>query len=123
MSNNPPCAERSGFLFKHACKRPGVMQCSQCAKQICHEHTTKGQGNTTVCVSCLKSTGKSSYGSSSHRHNPYFYGYNHYDGWGSSRRYHNRQHDDHDSGDFTEADGGATEYEGDEGFETDMEGS
>ena len=123
MSPHQQCAERAGFLFKHACKKAGVLQCGQCGKHICHEHATKAEGNRMVCVSCLKSTGRSGY--SRHRHNPYFYGYNHYNGWGSyrSRRHHHHDHRDHDADDFTEADGGATEFEGDEGFETDMEGS
>ena len=129
MSIHQQCAERAGFLFKHGCERAGVIQCGQCGKNICHEHATKTQGNLTVCVSCLKSSGSSNY--SQYTYNPYFYGYNHYNGWGSYRSHghytdHHHDHDDHtdhDADDFTEADGAATEFEGDEGFETDMEGS
>ena len=76
-----------------------------------------------MCVSCLKSAGRSSYGGYSH--SPYFYGHSHYYGWGSYHGggWHHHHSGGHDSGDFTEADGGATEIAGDEGFETDMEGS
>ena len=132
MSVHQQCAERAGFLFKHTCEMAGVLQCGQCGKQICQKHGTVLQDNRTLCVNCLKSSGRTEY--QNHHYSPYFYGYCYYDGWGS---YHHGPHYGHgggdyrggddysgyDSDDFTEADGGATEFEGDEGFETDMEGS
>ena len=132
MSVHQQCAERAGFLFKHTCEMAGVLECGQCGKQICQKHGTILQDNRTLCVNCLKSSGRTVY--QDHHYSPYFYGYCYYDGWGS---YHHGPHysrggdgyhggedyGGHDSADFTEADGGATEFEGDEGFETDMEGS
>jgi hypothetical protein len=132
MSVHQQCAERAGFLFKHTCEMAGVLECGQCGKQICQKHGTILQDNRTLCVNCLKSSGRTVY--QDHHYSPYFYGYCYYDGWGS---YHHGPHyghgggeyhggedyGGHDSDDFTEADGGATEFEGDEGFETDMEGS
>ena len=85
------------------------------------------------CVSCLKASGKSDNDSrrrwkGGQRHSsydPYFYGYHHYSGWGHYHggRDHSASVGEHDSNDFTEADGATMEQVGDEGFETDMEGS
>ena len=120
MNLSSECSETSGFLFKHKCVQTGVQPCGQCGKSICHQHTFTTEDNQQVCASCLKSAGRSSY--ERYDSSPYFYGPCYYNGWGS---YHGSQWrgDNYDRDDFTEADGGATEIEGDEGFETDMEGS
>ena len=84
-------------------------------------------------MSCLQASGESDNDSrrrwSYSNYDPYFYGYHHYSGWGHYHRggHGGRDHSasvgEHDSNDFTEADGATMEQVGDEGFETDMEGS
>ncbi len=100
-------------------------------------------GNGLVCTGCAKRIRKSSRRSEQgyyYDSHPYFYGDRHYHGWGhhhSAGAYSAGAHsaDAHsadassggepayDANDLTEADGEATEIPGDEGFETDMEGS
>jgi len=46
------CADRSGFLFAHACDRPAAGACSLCHKPICSEHTRMGARGPT-CITCL----------------------------------------------------------------------
>ena len=53
MSRPLACADRSGFLFAHACDRPAAGTCSVCHKPICTEHTRMGSQGVT-CVSCLR---------------------------------------------------------------------
>ena len=53
MSRPLACADRSGFLFAHACDRPAAGSCSVCHKPICTEHTRMGSQGVT-CVSCLR---------------------------------------------------------------------
>ena len=120
MNPSSQCSDTSGFLFKHKCANPGVQPCSQCGQSICHQHAFLNEDQKQVCATCLKSSGTASY--ERYDSSPYFYGPCYYSGWGS---YHgSRWRDDHyDRDDFTEADGGATEIAGDEGFETEMEGS
>ena len=51
----PPltCADRSGFLFAHACDQPAIGACSVCGKAICVEHTrTTASGPT--CITCMR---------------------------------------------------------------------
>ena len=48
------CADRSGFLFAHACDRPAAGACALCHKPICPEHTRMGAQGPT-CVTCLRS--------------------------------------------------------------------
>lgn len=55
--SRPPltCADRSGFLFAHACDRPALGACSTCGKSICVEHMrTTASGPT--CISCMRGT-------------------------------------------------------------------
>jgi hypothetical protein len=47
------CADRSGFLFAHACDRPAVGACSVCHQPICLEHTRMGKTGPT-CITCLR---------------------------------------------------------------------
>ena len=53
MSRPLACADRSGFLFAHACDRPAAGTCSVCHKPICTEHTRMGAQGVT-CVTCLR---------------------------------------------------------------------
>ena len=53
MSRAISCADRSGFLFAHACDRPATGACSVCHKPICMEHTRMGAGGAT-CITCLR---------------------------------------------------------------------
>lgn len=53
MSRPLGCADRSGFLFAHACDRPAAGSCSVCHKPICTEHTRMGPQGMT-CVTCLR---------------------------------------------------------------------
>lgn len=136
MAHLNQCSERSGFLFKHDCQKEGTKTCQRCNKQICENHS-RYQGDTLSCVSCLKASGESGNDSrqrwkGGQRHSsydPYFYGYHYYSGWGHYHggghggRDHSASVGEHDSNDFTEADGATMEQVGDEGFETDMEGS
>jgi hypothetical protein len=47
------CADRSGFLFAHACDRLATGQCVTCGKPICVEHTRlTSQGPR--CITCLR---------------------------------------------------------------------
>ena len=56
MSRPLACADRSGFLFAHACDRPAAGACSLCSKPICTEHTRMGSQGPT-CVTCLRGEG------------------------------------------------------------------
>ena len=56
MSRPLGCADRSGFLFAHACDRPAAGACTMCGKPICAEHTRIGTQGPT-CVSCLRGGG------------------------------------------------------------------
>lgn len=53
--SRPPllCADRSGFLFAHACDRPAVGACSSCGKAICMEHARMASAGPT-CITCLR---------------------------------------------------------------------
>jgi hypothetical protein len=53
MSRPLACADRSGFLFAHACDRPAAGTCGVCHKPICTEHTRMGPQGMT-CVTCLR---------------------------------------------------------------------
>ena len=54
MSRLPTvCADRSGFLFAHACDRPPASVCATCGKPICLEHTRMTQAGPT-CITCLR---------------------------------------------------------------------
>ena len=114
------CAETSGFLFAHKCEHPAVHNCGQCGKGICHQHSHQSKGQTQLCTTCIKND-DTNYGY--YRNDPYFYGHYHYGGWGTYHGSRWRDDYDHDHDDFTEADGGATDIAGDEGFETEVEGS
>jgi hypothetical protein len=60
MSTRPlHCADRSGFLFAHACDRPPVGACSRCNKPICAEHTRQSPSGPT-CIACLRSADRDS---------------------------------------------------------------
>jgi hypothetical protein len=48
------CADRSGFLFAHACDRPAAGTCSLCHKAICLEHTRMTASGPT-CITCMRS--------------------------------------------------------------------
>jgi hypothetical protein len=48
------CADRSGFLFAHACDRPAAGACVVCGKPICLEHTRMAAAGPT-CITCLRS--------------------------------------------------------------------
>lgn len=52
------CAERSGFLFAHACDRPSTGACFSCGKAICVLHTriAPDDGNP-LCVTCAAALG------------------------------------------------------------------
>ena len=146
MRSSSQCAERSGFLFKHRCDRMGQRECQECGKRICQHHVVAvdtglvqdgsdslQSGNALVCASCAKRIRKSSRRSEQgyyYDSHPYFYGDSHYHGWGhghSAGAYSagasSGGEPAYDANDLTEADGEATEIPGDEGFETDMEGS
>jgi len=117
------CAERSGFLFSHACTRMSSGQCSRCSKEICAEHTFASEEGL-LCTSCGKRDRRQQRGGMGgrYRHNPFFYsGY--YHGWGHHGR--GQWGNDHarDANDLTEADGESLQAEGDEDFEEDMGGS
>lgn len=53
--SRPPlvCADRSGFLFAHACDRPAAGVCTVCGKPICAQHTRVGATGPT-CIGCLR---------------------------------------------------------------------
>jgi len=53
MSRPLACADRSGFLFAHACDRPAAGACSVCHKPICTEHTRMAARGPT-CITCLR---------------------------------------------------------------------
>lgn len=53
MSLPLACADRSGFLFAHACDRPAAGACSVCHKPICAEHTRMSKAGPT-CITCLR---------------------------------------------------------------------
>lgn len=117
------CAERSGFLFSHACTRMAAGQCSRCTKEICEEHTFASEEGL-LCTTCAKKARRQQRGGMSsgrYRHNPFFY-HGYYHGWGHHRRGH-WGHDEADKNDLTEADGESLQAEGDEDFEQDMGGS
>ncbi len=151
MISSSQCAERSGFLFKHNCDRMAEHECQQCGKKICQRHTVSTTSGEEVvgassalslaCTTCAKQRGRiqgEGYESS------YYYGHTYYNGWGRHHYSHSSsptevptdpstppavpvmasaETPDYDPNDLTEADGEATEVPGDEGFETDMEGS
>ena len=52
---SPPlvCADRSGFLFAHACDRPATGACSVCGKAICVQHT-RMRATGPTCIGCLR---------------------------------------------------------------------
>ncbi len=52
MTAGTACADRSGFLFSHACDRPALSQCAACGKSICAEHVRPSEEGF-VCVTCL----------------------------------------------------------------------
>ena len=124
----------------------GQRECQECGKRICQHHVVAvdtglvqdgsdslQSGNALVCASCAKRIRKSSRRSEQgyyYDSHPYFYGDSHYHGWGhghSAGAYSagasSGGEPAYDANDLTEADGEATEIPGDEGFETDMEGS
>jgi hypothetical protein len=116
-------------------------ECQECGKRICQHHVVAvdtglvqdgsdslQSGNALVCASCAKRIRKSSRRSEQgyyYDSHPYFYGDSHYHGWGHghSAGASSGGEPAYDANDLTEADGEATEIPGDEGFETDMEGS
>lgn len=52
------CAERSGFLFAHACDRPSAGACFSCGKPICILHTRPAaDGSGALCVTCAAAQG------------------------------------------------------------------
>jgi hypothetical protein len=53
--SRPPvhCADRSGFLFAHACDQPPARTCSRCRKPICLRHT-RSTADGPVCIACLR---------------------------------------------------------------------
>ena len=54
MSRSPlACADRSGFLFAHACDRPAIGACSVCGKAICVQHTRNTASGPT-CITCVR---------------------------------------------------------------------
>ena len=152
MIQSSQCGERSGFLFKHRCDRMASNECQLCGKKICDYHTEStvsneeiaGQSSTLsiACTTCAKRRSRILGGGYA---SPYYYGDSNYHGWGrgpysSGSSGSPPVADDfsgppplpamasaealsYDPNDLTEADGGATEVLGDEGFETDMEGS
>jgi hypothetical protein len=68
--SRPPlaCADRSGFLFAHACDQPAVGACGICGKPICVQHTrTTASGPT--CITCMRGdTDRDSDGDGDHDH-------------------------------------------------------
>ncbi len=155
MNNQSICQERSGFLFKHQCNELATVLCESCNKCVCNKCIRTYRGKQ-LCITCIKSF--DDYGG--YYNDPYFYGYNHYNGWGRYDRGYSSSGaggtgsgaeascgggdeagpqenemavtsdeagcgggDEFDSNDFTEADGEAFADAGDEGFETDVEGS
>ena len=136
------CQETAGFLFKHPCGRAATEECADCGKPVCPRHLKRIEG-VDVCISCARALldkkaageGQRGRGRRSRRDayeryadDPYFYGYYHYEGYGSYRRgewghsyYRSSRH--HDADDFTEADGESFSSEGDETWEHDMDAS
>ena len=53
------CADRSGFLFAHACDEPAIGACSVCGKAICVRHTRSTASGPT-CITCVRGTSDSS---------------------------------------------------------------
>jgi hypothetical protein len=71
VSHPLACADRSGFLFAHACDQPAAGTCSLCHKPICMQHTrVSAQGPT--CITCLHGAGHED--SDADEDDPYFYG-------------------------------------------------
>lgn len=70
MSRPLACADRSGFLFAHACDRPAAGACSRCGTPICAEHTRMGAQGPT-CITCLHG-GQAE--AEARDDDPYFYG-------------------------------------------------
>jgi len=64
MSMPLACADRSGFLFAHACDRPATGTCAVCGHPICIEHTRLGSAGPT-CISCLRGESERDQGSGS----------------------------------------------------------
>jgi len=148
-----PCAERAGFLFRHACARNAFYHCDACGKAICEEHVefvdpvelqamvgserplkTGGGNRADSCISCAKKLAKgerSSVRQSRNVDDPYWYSDTHYPGyatygpgcWGAAYAGAAVGQSLHDPNDFTEADAGAVRAEGDGSFETDASGS
>ncbi len=177
MNNQNICQERSGFLIRRPCNEPATVLCEPCNKYVCQKCTRIHQGKR-LCITCVKSFDDYR----GYHNDPYFYGHNHYNGWGRYDRSYSSSGsggsgsaaeascgggdeadigdaaavaavseagcgggdeagpqenemavaseeagcgggDEFDSNDFTEADGEALADFGDEGFETDVEGS
>ena len=149
------CQQRSGFLIRRRCNEPATVLCEPCNKYVCQKCTRIHQGKR-LCITCVKSFDDYR----GYHNDPYFYGHNHYNGWGRYDRSYSSSGsggsgsaaeascgggdeadigdaaavaavseagcgggDEFDSNDFTEADGEALADFGDEGFETDVEGS
>jgi hypothetical protein len=119
------CKEKSGFLFSHACKRDAISNCAKCGKAICEEHTHEFE-NQLLCTSCVNRNLKrrESREDRVHYHDPYFYWYGRYHGYGyygpGSWGYRHHVHHYHDRDDFTEADGQSLNEEGYAGWEQEM---
>lgn len=142
-----PCAEKQGFLFKHACEFDAVTACTRCSKAICDDHShadPTGEGDLAqrkmVCTTCVKTLGVKQ-GRRNARHgrgprggrgyqtvvfydsDPYFYDDYYYEGYGDydAGWYDSYEGgEDFDPSDFTEADGESFAEVGDEGFEDDF---
>lgn len=48
------CAERSGFLFAHACNQPATTLCATCRKRVCGQHAVM-LGGAHYCITCARS--------------------------------------------------------------------
>ena len=148
LHQRTPCAERAGFLFRHACPYDAVSSCDACGKNVCQDHVqqvdpaelttlanrgadVRATGRAEVCLACAKRLGENER-SSVHRNrdddDPYWYSHSYYPGyylygpghWGSAFGSHDASHDRND---FTEADGSALRADGDDAFEHDASGS
>lgn len=143
------CAERAGFLFRHACPYDAISSCDACGKAICQEHVqqvdpaelknraklddgVRATGRAEICIACAKQLGqndRSSVHQNRDDYDPFWYSHSYYPGyylygpghWGSAFGSHDAAA--HDRNDFSEADGNSLRADGDDAFEHDAAGS
>ena len=134
MHGDEVCAERSGFLFAHACPQPAAYTCNQCQKRVCGGHLKADGEGEELCTSCARKQIKREqrhergHGRRGHYRDPYGYGDYHYSGWGMyvgtgywGHRYYSSSY--RDDNDFTAGDEAAFASAGDEAFEGDYDAS